>query len=93
MPWPRSRSTNDAIPDREIYSLDITLLTLDKAAAEECSSCSDANGSDNNCKSIWNEDFVCPDKLVELVKETTLQKISMARQITPDNNPNGVENA
>jgi hypothetical protein len=85
------------IPDREIYSLDITLLTLDKAAAEECSSCGDnsENGSNNGsggCKNLWNEDFICPDKLVEIVKNTVLQRVSTARQITADNNPNGIEN-
>ena len=76
------------IPDREIYSLDINLLTLDKIGAENCSSC----GEIDDCKNYYLSEFVVPDKILEAVKDMTIQRISMTRQITPDNNPNGLEN-
>lgn len=77
------------IPDREIYSLDLTVLTLDRANVEDCSSCMEKN----DCKSLWTETFVCPDKLIETVKDMTLQKISTTRQIQSDPNLNTIENA
>ena len=77
------------IPDREILSVDLTLLTLNKEEAEDCSSCSDSNGCSNN----WEVEFVCPDKLIEAVKDVTLQRLSVTRQLQEDQNPNNVENA
>ncbi len=75
------------IPDREIYSVDVTLLSTDKVGAEECSSC-----NDKDCGSNWDADFVCPDKLIEATKDMVLQRLSMTRSIAEDNNPNGLEN-
>lgn len=74
------------IPDREIYSLDLTLLTLDTINAETCSSC-----NEKGCKSNWEYEFIVPSKLVETVKDATLQKIGMGKSIISDENPNGIE--
>lgn len=76
------------IPDREIYSLDITVLTTDTDDIEDCSSCSEKD----ECKNKWDEKFVCPDKLIEAVKDMTLQRLSMTRQLAEDSNFNGIEN-
>lgn len=76
------------IPDREIYSLDLTVLTLDKDTAEECSSCTD----NKECKeSKWSNNFICPDKLLEGVKDIALQRLGITKQIIPDQNPNDQE--
>lgn len=77
------------IPDKEIYSVDLTVLTLDSAGASACSSCGDST----SCSSYWDNTFVCPDKLLEAVKDATLQRVGIHRQITADQNPNSVENA
>ncbi len=75
------------IPDKEIYSLDLTLLTLDNITAKNCSSCEE----NDNCSNSWEYEFICPDKLLETVKDITLQKLSMTRNIIEDTNLNGVE--
>lgn len=76
------------IPDREIHSLDLTILTLNTTNIEDCSSCLEIDA----CKNSWSSPFIAPDKLLEVIKETTLQRLSMTRQITQDNNPNSIEN-
>lgn len=76
------------IPDEEILSVDLTLLTLDSDSEDECSSCSDKNIT---CKNKWDSKFVCPDKLIEEVKNITLQRLSLTKQINEDQNPNKVE--
>lgn len=75
------------IPDREIHSLDLTILTPDTIAAEECSQC-----KEKNCKNFWNYPFIIPDKLVEATKDMVLQRLQITRTLQEDNNPNSVEN-
>ena len=75
------------IPDEEIYSLDLTVLTLDRDSAEDASGCS----TSNKCKNKWDSDFVCADKLLESVKEMVAQKIGISKQIRKDSNPDGLE--
>jgi len=75
------------IPDEEIYSVDLTVLTIDNINAEDCSSCSEKDV----CRSNWSKEFVCPDKLLEVVKTMTLEKLGITRQIREDNNPNSIE--
>lgn len=77
------------IPDREIHSLDLTVLTLDTTNIEDCSSCLEKDG----CKSNWEAEFKVSSKLLEAVKSITLEKLSLRKQIVSDNNPNGLENA
>lgn len=76
------------IPDEEIYSLDLTVLTLDKNGAEDASGCSD---EDSGCKNKWDEEFIIPDKLLEAVKDMTAQRLGISKQIREDFSPNGVE--
>ena len=77
------------IPDREILSLDLTILTIDTITAEEVSQC-----CEKDCKkSNWQYSFICSDKILEAVKDMTLQKLSITRNLQEDSNPNSVENA
>lgn len=78
------------IPDKEIFSLDLTVLTLYSTSINECSSCSENNIE--NCKSAWDYNFLCPDKLIEAVKDMTLQRLMIYKQIQEDQNPNNIEN-
>ena len=75
------------IPDREIFSVDVTTLTLDSVAAEKASSCIESDCT----KSFWQYEFIVPDKLLESVKNMTLQQLSMTRTLQSDENPNGIE--
>lgn len=76
------------IPNQEILSVDLTVLTPDKSSETDCSGCSE----DIKCRgSKFDETFVCPQKLIEAVKEITLQKLGISKQIIADPNPNGLE--
>ncbi len=75
------------IPDEEIYSVDLDLLTQQTEFILECSSC-----SKDECKSGWEAEFICPNKLENAVFDKTLQQLlGSYKQITPDENPNGSE--
>jgi len=74
------------IPDQEIYTVDLTVLTTKTEDVEECSSC-----LDKGCKSNWDADFVCSDKLTEIVFNDVLSKMGINKQIREDSNPNNVQ--
>jgi hypothetical protein len=74
------------IPDHEIYTVDLTILTQNPEEADECSSCK----KDECKKSNWEYEFIVPDKLVSTVLSEVLKLLGMSRQITEDNNPNNV---
>jgi hypothetical protein len=76
------------IPDREIISVDLVVLTADTINSESCSSC-----AEKTCKSNWEYPFIVPDKLIETVKDLTLQRLGFTRQIQEDQNPNNIEGA
>lgn len=76
------------IPDHLIYSLDLTILTPKPEQIDECSSC----GRDE-CRNYWEENFICPDKLIESVFSITLQTLGITKQLTEDPNLNGLEKA
>ena len=76
------------IPDREILSLDLTILTIDTTAAEECSSC-----KEKDCRSFWDYEFIASSKLIEAVKDITIQRLQITRTLQEDSNYNGVEGA
>ena len=76
------------IPDREILSLDLTILTIDTIEAERVSQC-----NEKNCRSYWDYEFIVASRLIEAVKDMTLQKLSITRNLQEDSNPNSVENA
>lgn len=73
------------IPDHEIYSINLDVITL-KNDETECSEC-----ETEECKSGWEYEFKCPQKLEATVFNMTEQTIFGSRQITPDQNPNGIE--
>lgn len=75
------------IPDKEILTVDLTLLTVDTDEVDECSSC-----KEDSCKSGWNYEFIVPNKLEQAVFKDALQTISSTfRNIVPDENPNNIE--
>lgn len=73
------------IPNTEIEAVNIVLLTTENDEADALSDCKECDG----CKSIWDYEFICPDKLLEAVLTDTLQEVlSTHKQIIPDENPN-----
>jgi len=71
------------LPDSEVEIVDIIILTTDLYELEQCSSC-----SENKCKSAWDFEFICPDKLLEVVIQETIKELSLSKQIREDVNPN-----
>lgn len=73
------------IPDFEVEAVNVSLITLfDKEASDAC----DCNKS-NKCKSVWDYQFICPDKLLEpIVTETINEVMSSWRRLPVDENPN-----
>lgn len=71
------------LPDSEIEIVEIVILTTDLYELEQCSSC-----SKNKCKSAWDFEFICPDKLLEAVIQETIKELSLNKQIREDGNPN-----
>ena len=75
------------IPDREILSLDLTVLTPDTIEAERVSQC-----NEKDCKkSNWQYEFICNDRLIEAVKDMVLQKLSITRNLVEDQSPDNRE--
>lgn len=74
------------IPDEEIYSLDLTIITLNTYDVDNCSSC-----KEKNCKSNWDYEFIVPDKLVTTMYQMAYQELGINRQIVEDQNPNNIE--
>lgn len=74
------------IPDIEIYAVNVTLVTLDRKAALMLSGCG-YDDSDEKCKSQWDYDFVCPDKLLEYIVSETIQEAYNKLKVPTDENP------
>jgi hypothetical protein len=72
------------IPDHEIFSVDLTVLTTKPEDVDECSSCSDGK---NKCESFWLKNFICPDKMINYIFEDVLSKMGLSKQIREDSNP------
>lgn len=73
------------ILDAEIYRVNLYLITLETEKLEECSSCNDGG---SECKSLWEFDFKCSDKILEAVISETIKEISLKLNIPSDENPN-----
>lgn len=72
------------IPDNEIYAVNLTVLTPNPEDVLNCE-------EKDLCKSNWEYEFKCPDKLLDVVFTQTLQVLGVNRQIRTEENPNNVE--
>lgn len=71
------------LPDSEVEMVDLEVITLDNDEVSEVSECSE------DCVSIWDTQFVCTDKLLEVVIQETLKELlGSYAQIQEDENPN-----
>lgn len=69
--------------DTEIEIVNLYLLTLDLDDIDNVSACSTPG-----CKSLWDYEFIVPDKLEELIIAETVKEVAMKKQIPADENPN-----
>lgn len=71
------------IVDKPFKMGKIVLTTQDLYDLEQICGC-----SDKKCDSAWDFEFVCPQKLEDLVIQETLKQLSLTLQIKEDTNPN-----
>lgn len=72
------------LPNSEVELVDISMIAMDKWQVDQVSEC-----TPNSCKSWWDYDFVCIDRLYESVVTNTVQELSSTwASIVPDSNPN-----
>jgi len=69
--------------DTEIERVNLYLLTTNMEDLDSASAC-----SDNCCKSLWDYEFIVPDKLEEIVLSETIKEVAMKKQAPIDENPN-----
>lgn len=72
------------IPDHEIRTVDLTILTIKPEEIKECISC----GEEKDCVSNWETKFVISDKLLTTLFDMTMQYLGVNRQLREDQNPN-----
>ena len=70
------------IPDSELKTVNIYVLSLDLYESEEISSCREG------CKSAWDYEFVAPSDLLEQILRETASIIQPSVQLPVDENPN-----
>jgi hypothetical protein len=75
------------LPDSEVKVVTLNILTQDLYDLEQCSECGE------KCKSAWDFEFICPDKLLDVVIQETIKELSITKQIQEDANPNLNPNA
>jgi len=71
------------ILDRELLRVNLYFITMETEKLEALSSCAKPS-----CKSLWDYDFIVPDKMEEVVISEAVKEISMRKQIPADTNPN-----
>lgn len=77
------------LPNSDTEVLDLSIITLNKKESDKCSTCGDSTSKEKKCKSVWDYEFVCPDRFYDLVAKDTLQELASIWRVTPeDNNPN-----
>lgn len=73
------------LPNSTTQILELRMIALDKKEASDVSSCHQST----NCKSIWEYEFVCPDRFLDRVVGDTLTEIgTFYRTSVEDSNPN-----
>lgn len=81
------------IPDQNIEVVDVQLIPADESEVDELSGCEDCDSEESECKSVWDYEFICPDKLREIVIQETISELAQTyMQIPPDETPNLNEN-
>lgn len=79
------------LPNSTTELVEIRMFVLDQSEAQSVCDCIGEEG--NKCKSVWDNNFICPDRFLDLVLRDTLQEVaSIYRATPPDENPNMDEN-
>jgi hypothetical protein len=76
------------LPNSEIEMVNIVYIPYEDSKIDECSECSQSNP----CQSIWDREFIVPDKLGEQVISETVNEVFTGNRNSKDENPNGDNN-
>lgn len=76
------------LPDSEIEMVNIVYIPFDDSKVDDVSECSEADP----CESIWDREFIVPDKLGEQVITETINEVFTGDRNVEDENPNGDSN-
>lgn len=68
------------ILDTPIYMINLNVITMEQENIDGCNK--------DCCKSLWEYEFKCPDKLLDIVITETVKEISIRKGIPTDENPN-----
>lgn len=79
------------LPDSDTEYIRVTYIPFDESKIKKASDCQGEEDCDE-CKSMWDYDFIVPDKLSEQVISETIQEVSVGRSIPQDEMPNGDSN-
>ena len=80
------------LPDSSNELVEISMFSLNKWEADEVCDCK-KDSKETACKSRLDYEFVCPDRLLDMVIRDTVQELASIFRTTPtDENPNLDEN-
>ena len=71
------------IPEEEVRAISLEVIVVNTFKLSEIDS-----EFQKGCKSAWEYEFKCPDKLLDAVTQKTIQEVAVGRQIVVDENPN-----
>lgn len=72
-----------------VEAVNVVVLTFEEDVANEVSGCTECD----ECKSLWDYDFKCPEKLMEaVIKDTLMEVLGTNVRIPADSNPNNDPN-
>lgn len=79
------------LPDSEIEVIDLVVIGFSDKDINSMSSCDDdvKPGEGSECESVLDQEFGCPEKLLDLAIRETINEIAATwRQVQEDENPN-----
>jgi hypothetical protein len=71
------------IPDSDVRAISLELIVVNTFKIADIDS-----EFEKGCKSAWDYEFKCPDKILDTVVQKTIQEVAVGRGIPEDENPN-----
>jgi hypothetical protein len=73
------------LPNSTTELVNISMIAIDKTEISNVSTCTEKQ----DCTNVWDSDFVCPDRFLDLVVKDTINEVaSVWRTSVQDTNPN-----
>lgn len=72
------------LPDSEIEMVNVVYIPFDESGVDKASECNEQD----TCKSVWDHEFMAPDKISEQIITETINEVSQSKRFQVDENPN-----